>query len=331
MRNFYYCHFLSVLSYLLSVTRCTYARHNLIAQVYQEITGAYKSLDKYYGRTLTDDTFCDVLREFLHNGREMRSELLAAIVSRLTALLTCLKGLSSFRFYASSLLIIYDGCSPSPRCSEQNTGGEQNSAGSARRDSGGKRGESENQSGRMFPGSPEHPAAVKSEQFVVVPSECVGQEMLSGSMGAAPVCSRHLSLSTSALTDSATRCSMAASCQSSNNGNVVSKSLDLVDVRMIDFAHTTHSGFHEDEVVHEGPDHDYMWGLQNLIDLFSQLQGEKTWFAPPPCCELRPSFLRPLWLALVFIVTVENNSYELKCAYHCNGYNYKVVLWQILV
>jgi inositol-hexakisphosphate kinase len=47
----------------------------------------------------------------------------------------------------------------------------------------------------------------------------------------------------------------------------------LVDVRMIDFAHTTHAGFHDD-VVHEGPDRDYMWGLSNLIHLFQQLQNE---------------------------------------------------------
>ena len=245
-------------------------------QVYQETTGAYKSLDKYFGRTLTDDTFCDVLREFLHNGREMRSELLAPIVARLNALLNCLKDLSSFRFYASSLLIIYDGLCPNSECSERNTGGEQNSMGSAERVSSGNRGERENQSEQTLQGSPSHQIKVKSENSMVVPSECVSQEMLSGKLEMTPVTSRHFSSSTSTLTDGATRCNIATSCQSSSNGNAVSESLNLVDVRMIDFAHTTHSGFHEDEVVHEGPDCDYMWGLQNLIDLFSQLQGEKT-------------------------------------------------------
>lgn len=41
-----------------------------------------------------------------------------------------------------------------------------------------------------------------------------------------------------------------------------------VDVRMIDFAHATHQGFLQDKTAHVGPDHGYLFGLKNLIQLF---------------------------------------------------------------
>nr|KAG5698359.1 hypothetical protein BaRGS_010945 [Batillaria attramentaria] len=78
-------------------------------QVYQVDTGAYKSLDKFHGRKLTDTTFRAVLWDFLHNGDHLRRELLAPILSRLTDLVNTLEEIDSFRFYASSLLIMYDG------------------------------------------------------------------------------------------------------------------------------------------------------------------------------------------------------------------------------
>jgi inositol-hexakisphosphate kinase len=49
---------------------------------------------------------------------------------------------------------------------------------------------------------------------------------------------------------------------------------DCVDVRMIDFAHTTFSGYLGlDERVHWGPDNGYLLGLENLTDILSELQG----------------------------------------------------------
>jgi hypothetical protein len=49
---------------------------------------------------------------------------------------------------------------------------------------------------------------------------------------------------------------------------------DCVDVRMIDFAHTTFSGYLGlDERIHWGPDNGYLLGLENLTDILSELQG----------------------------------------------------------
>jgi len=44
-----------------------------------------------------------------------------------------------------------------------------------------------------------------------------------------------------------------------------------VDVHMIDFAHTTCRHYGEDSVLHEGQDSGFIFGLQNLITLISQL------------------------------------------------------------
>lgn len=46
----------------------------------------------------------------------------------------------------------------------------------------------------------------------------------------------------------------------------------MVDVRMIDFAHTTCRDYGEDAIVHEGGDSGYIFGLQNLISILSQLE-----------------------------------------------------------
>ena len=49
---------------------------------------------------------------------------------------------------------------------------------------------------------------------------------------------------------------------------------DCVDVRMIDFAHTTFSGYLGlDEQVHWGPDNGYLLGLENLTGILKGLRG----------------------------------------------------------
>ena len=50
----------------------------------------------------------------------------------------------------------------------------------------------------------------------------------------------------------------------------------LVDVRIIDFAHTTFDGMLTSHPAarHDGPDHGFLLGLDNLISLLSGLQSE---------------------------------------------------------
>ncbi|NWR87804.1 IP6K3 kinase, partial [Furnarius figulus] len=152
-------------------------------QVYQADTGHFLCKDKYYGRKLSPEGFRQTLRQFLCSGNQLRSELLEPIILRLKALLSVIRKQSSYRFYSSSLLIIYDGQEHK---------------------------ESTAPSDHPFPFPKTH--------------------------GANP---------------------------------------SRVDVRMIDFAHTTFKGSKSNPTPHDGPDHGYIFGLENLIKILQSLSEGK--------------------------------------------------------
>ena len=76
-------------------------------------TNRYLCRNKYYGRSLNDDGLRSSLVQFFHNGVRLRTEILQPLLDSLNELLTAVNQLSSFRFFTSSLLIIYDGFEPS--------------------------------------------------------------------------------------------------------------------------------------------------------------------------------------------------------------------------
>uniref|UniRef100_A0A8C6G011 Kinase n=1 Tax=Moschus moschiferus TaxID=68415 RepID=A0A8C6G011_MOSMO len=135
-------------------------------QVYQTDKKHFLCKDKYYGRKLSVEGFRQELYQFLHDGTRFRTELLEPIQHQLQALLSVIRSQSSYRFYSSSLLIIYDG--------------------------------------QETPQMPHGSNAIK------------------------------------------------------------------VDVRMIDFAHTTYKGSWNEHTTYDGPDPGYIFGLENLIQI---LQG----------------------------------------------------------
>lgn len=71
--------------------------------------------DKYYGRTLTPATFRDTLEEYLNNGQGCQIQHIPVIIRKLRRLARIVKTLENYRFYASSLLMIYDGDANSSR------------------------------------------------------------------------------------------------------------------------------------------------------------------------------------------------------------------------
>uniref|UniRef100_A0A8C7ZNT6 Kinase n=1 Tax=Oryzias sinensis TaxID=183150 RepID=A0A8C7ZNT6_9TELE len=143
-------------------------------QVYQPSTGHYLCRNKYYGRGLSSDGFRQALYQYLHNGRCLRRDLFQPILSKLRRLKAVLEKQASYRFYSSSLLIIYE--------------------------------DSSTPLGVVSP--PPH------------------------------------------------------------------RQLPLVDLRMIDFAHSTFKGFRGDTAVHDGPDRGYMLGLESLIEILESLRKE---------------------------------------------------------
>ncbi|KAI8346241.1 hypothetical protein B0O80DRAFT_419654 [Mortierella sp. GBAus27b] len=82
-------------------------------QVYNITTGRFLFQDKYYGRKLKKETLPLTLEQFLFNGSEVVLSLIPTLQRKLRDLAKIIKSLNGYRFYASSLLIYYDGDSTS--------------------------------------------------------------------------------------------------------------------------------------------------------------------------------------------------------------------------
>lgn len=78
-------------------------------QVYNTHAEEFTFQDKYYGRTLKPETFRDTLQAYLDNGQGCQIQHIPVIVRKLRRLARIVKTMSDYRFYASSLLMIYDG------------------------------------------------------------------------------------------------------------------------------------------------------------------------------------------------------------------------------
>ncbi|KAM9184632.1 inositol hexakisphosphate kinase 3 isoform 2-T2 [Mergus octosetaceus] len=155
-------------------------------QVYQVDTGHFLCKDKYYGRKLSPEGFRQALRQFLCNGNHLRIDVLEPIILQLKALLSVIRKQSSYRFYSSSLLIIYDGL--------------------------------------------EH-----KENTAPLDNHLQGHFQ-------------------------------KTNCTTTHGTNHA-----RVDVRMIDFAHTTFKGSKCNHTTYDGPDHGYIFGLENLIKILQNI------------------------------------------------------------
>lgn len=81
-------------------------------QVWNVKTNSYTFQDKYFGRDLTaGKEFRDALRRFLFDGENLKSIVrhIPTILEKLGDLDNMIRRLPGYRFYASSLLLIYDG------------------------------------------------------------------------------------------------------------------------------------------------------------------------------------------------------------------------------
>lgn len=173
-------------------------------QVYHNVTGQLIFMNKYHGRKLSLAGFKEALCQFFGDGRVLRKELLTPVLQRLREMRAVLEACESYRFFSSSLLIIYDSApSPPPSRSRPSRGGEEEDEDEDEEDDdeegayGERRDHSSSPTGLVSP---------------------------------------------------------------------------AVDVRMIDFAHTTCRDYREDGIVHEGGDSGYIFGLQNLISILSELE-----------------------------------------------------------
>ncbi|XP_067361280.1 inositol hexakisphosphate kinase 2-like isoform X1 [Channa argus] len=220
-------------------------------QVYQSDTGQLMFMNKYHGRKLTLSGFKEALHQFFHSGQRLRRELLSPVLHRLRDMQAALEACESYRFYSSSLLIIYDGAphrKRTRRCTEDALSEEEEDADED------KEVETEPEMEGEEEEEVEMGEAAGALGFPHTPS-------MSSDIGGGSGSTNSSSGSSGALQPCL---SFADPCSS------------LVDVRMIDFAHTTCRHYREDSVVHEGQDSDYIFGLQNLITIISELENHST-------------------------------------------------------
>lgn len=59
------------------------------------------------------DGFKQALHQFLHNGHRLRTDVIHLFVAKLQELYAVVEKQETFRFYSSSLLMMYDGAEPS--------------------------------------------------------------------------------------------------------------------------------------------------------------------------------------------------------------------------
>lgn len=226
-------------------------------QLYNREKKCYVCKNKYHGQKLSEEGFKQTLWQFLHNGRRLRLDIAELIINKLEDLRSIISKLDSVRFFTSSLLILYDGYDPGQlkphqrdRDSEKEREGKppESSRGMVWSESRVEEGNSTRDGwSSKEPSNPnlgaKHPAYLRD-----VPATGGGKaprEQISRSEGETPYKSKSRQRN--------------RSCK------------PRVDIRLIDFAHSTHKGM-GDSKVYSGPDEGITLGLENLIKIFQDIR-----------------------------------------------------------
>jgi len=69
----------------------------------------FEKLDKYVGRKATETEFKELLAHFFFNNGFLRTDIICKVISEIHKMRLQLRLLDGYRFYSSSLLIIYEG------------------------------------------------------------------------------------------------------------------------------------------------------------------------------------------------------------------------------
>ena len=79
------------------------------SQRFSYTQGNFETLDKYVGRSADESELKTLLKKFFTCGGRLRTEEMGAILEKIVDLREILLNLHQYRFYSSSLLIIYEG------------------------------------------------------------------------------------------------------------------------------------------------------------------------------------------------------------------------------
>ncbi|XP_049779049.1 inositol hexakisphosphate kinase 3-like [Schistocerca cancellata] len=218
-------------------------------QVYQVTTQRFVCRNKFFGRSLSVGGFQQAVRQFLHNGSHLRSDVLGPLIRRLEELAAVVTQQEATRFYTTSLLLIYDGLEHS--CTE----------------------------GKM-----KFDFEIRSLQNSAVRQEEEKTAFMQGSRRSSSVelLDRPLKeLTTDEVGIVHRRCSSVglfddAALQSplpSPRPPVTTVAEPSIDVRIIDFAHSTHKGM-DNPVIYSGPDRGFLFGLENMISILKGIERD---------------------------------------------------------
>ncbi|XP_029548714.1 inositol hexakisphosphate kinase 1 isoform X3 [Salmo trutta] len=276
-------------------------------QVYQMDTGHYLCRNKYYGRSLSIEGFRHALHQYLHNGASLRKDLFEPMLCKLRSLKAILERQTTYRFYSSSLLIIYEGKEPELAYVWQKAPQEtwQQKAASP------PQAPAEPLENQKTP-APQPAAELPSEKVTVNPGSQgpglgVGLQEPGLGVGLQGVQGPGLGVGLQGrvlqgahgLTEAPLQLPQAlppppdcppvpTPLQPQQLHQEPLQPSDphapplpppsspsiSVDVRMIDFAHSTFKGFRDDQTVHDGPDQGYVFGLESLIKILEGLREE---------------------------------------------------------
>lgn len=238
------------------------------------MTGKFLCRNKYYGRKLGVDGFREGLYEFLNNGIRLRTDAIVPLIEKLIELKAVLSNLDTFRFYTSSLLLIYEGLDPlldGDDCEVSTIKMEDDIQDSQPTD-------------LISMDTIDDNAVVLPPKSIPETSKSVDDftsaKFNDHDENSTAALLQGVSVSTEGLHNSATTPSASNRSSRSNlhssrasTPSATSLSAESVDVRLIDFAHATHSGLDLGHCSkkHAGPDAGFILGLSNLIKVLEEI------------------------------------------------------------
>lgn len=246
-------------------------------QVFQISSKHYLCRNKFYGRTLSVSGFQQALVQFLHNGVRFRSDVLPVLIRRLEELFTVLGRQETVRLYTTSLLLLYEGddfvqesdpllSSPdSEKLRKQDSFKKINTP----TDSDVLRKTSSAESLTAY----EEIVVTKRTPSLRRRSSAANFDTISETSSAISSdsvsfedCCDGIRRNSKTLTETLVR-TLSRKSDSSYNSE------PNVDVKMIDFAHSTHKAL-EDPVVYSGPDRGFLFGLEKLINMLKSIESD---------------------------------------------------------
>ncbi|XP_063222894.1 inositol hexakisphosphate kinase 1-like isoform X2 [Bacillus rossius redtenbacheri] len=239
-------------------------------QVYQVTTKQFLCRNKFYGRSLSVSGFQQAIKQFFHNGLCSRYDVIPPLIRRLEELIVVLGHQDTIRFYTTSLLLLYEGAVDTTNFdfsvdSYAHLKDDFKSACSSLKTTVGKdfpSGQSD-----IFDALGAKSSSVENMNVVDrFSNELSHSEDLYKSR-----CCHHRRRSSSASCDDASA-NMSSSFDSSPL-QTPRPSEPLVDVRIIDFAHSTHKAL-DDPVVYSGPDRGFLFGLENMITILKNIERD---------------------------------------------------------